>query len=92
MCGIGFVMKGKIYMNDNRLRNVALDMRRIVLERSYYAGVGHIGSALSVVDILAVLYTSVLNIEAPSDRNRDRFILSKEKIWIISILYAFYNQ
>ncbi|QMV12974.1 transketolase [Vibrio spartinae] len=39
----------------------------------------HIGSALSIVDILAVLYTDVLNIslETVNDPERDIFILSK---------------
>src|SRR5579859_2047182 len=35
-------------------------MRKIIIEQSYRAGVGHIGSALSVVDILAVLYDNIL--------------------------------
>ena len=40
---------------------------------------GHIGSMLSVVDILAVLYTRTLNVSAqePKKTDRDRFILSK---------------
>jgi transketolase len=52
-------------------------MRRIILERSYHAHVGHIGSALSVVDMIAALYSGVLHIPDPTDPNRDRFILSK---------------
>ncbi|MBN2211249.1 MAG: transketolase, partial [Sedimentisphaerales bacterium] len=40
---------------------------------------GHIGAALSIVEILAVLYDQVLNIHPsdPRDPGRDRFILSK---------------
>jgi len=52
-------------------------LRRIVLEQSKRAGVGHIGSALSVADILAALYGGILDIPAPDDPERDRFILSK---------------
>jgi len=39
----------------------------------------HIGSALSIADILAVLYFDVLKIDPlnPKSKNRDRFILSK---------------
>lgn len=55
----------------------ASEMRRIILERSYHAHVGHIGSALSVVEIIAALYSSVLHIPSPTDPDRDRFILSK---------------
>ncbi|HVN76752.1 MAG TPA: transketolase [Thermoanaerobaculaceae bacterium] len=52
-------------------------IRRIVLEQSNRAHVGHIGSALSVADILASLYGSVLRVKAPDDPDRDRFLLSK---------------
>src|SRR5229473_1368720 len=52
-------------------------MRRIILEQSYRAGVGHIGSALSVVDILASLYDQVLRISSTDNPDRDRFVLSK---------------
>ena len=42
-------------------------------------GSSHIGSALSCVDILAVLYGKVLNVDPRNPRwpERDRFILSK---------------
>ncbi len=38
---------------------------------------GHIGSALSVADIIVALYSRVLRIREPDDPDRDRFILSK---------------
>lgn len=51
----------------------------MILEQSKRAHVGHIGSSLSIVDLLAVLYsqTDILRIPAPGDPARDRFILSK---------------
>ena len=52
-------------------------IRRIILEQAKRANVGHIGSALSVADIIAALYFNVLNIPEPEDPDRDRFILSK---------------
>jgi transketolase len=52
-------------------------MRRIVLSQSRRANVGHIGSCLSVVEILSALYSSVLRAASPGDPDRDRFILSK---------------
>ena len=55
----------------------ACKIRRIILEQSKRARVGHIGSALSVADLLAALYTQVLHISAPDDLDRDRFVLSK---------------
>ena len=52
-------------------------IRRIVLEQSKRANVGHIGSALSIADIVAALYGGVLRIADPDDPDRDRFVLSK---------------
>jgi transketolase len=47
-------------------------IRRRVVESSFHAGVGHIGSCLSVVDLLAAIF------EGPFDFDSDdRFILSK---------------
>src|SRR5205814_6525192 len=51
-------------------------IRRIILDQSRRAHVGHIGSALSVADIIGVLYGEVLRISSPEDPERDRFILS----------------
>lgn len=73
-------------MND---RNVATDkgdlvnlqgvsarqIRRIILEQSHRAGLGHIGSNLSVSDILSVVYSRFIT--ADRGPERDRFILSK---------------
>lgn len=68
----------------SRLDSVALTsqefarhLRRYIIERSYRGRAGHIGSALCVADILAVLYAHTLRIENPSDPERDRFVLSK---------------
>ena len=52
-------------------------IRRIILEQSKRARVGHIGSALSVTDILAALYGGAMRVQNPDDPERDRFILSK---------------
>ncbi len=53
------------------------ELRRIILEQSKRANVGHIGSALSVADILAALYSGILHLPDPTSPERDRFILSK---------------
>ena len=52
-------------------------IRRIILEQAYRAGVGHIGSALSVADIIETLYERVLDLPSLDAPDRDRFILSK---------------
>ena len=52
-------------------------IRQLILQMAKRAGVGHIGSALSIADIIAALYGDVLRIVHPDDPNRDRFVLSK---------------
>ncbi len=59
----------------NRLSPLAI--RRIILQQSRRANVGHIGSALSIADIVAALYGGLLRLPSPDDPDRDRFILSK---------------
>lgn len=61
------------------LEKVSRSIKKNIIKISYKAHVGHIGSALSIADILAVLYHAVLknNPQKPNRKNRDRFILSK---------------
>lgn len=62
-----------------RLKDQATAIRRSVVEMIGRARLGHIGGDFSVSDILATLFFGVLRVDptAPSDPNRDRFILSK---------------
>lgn len=66
--------RAKPALNPDKFAN---EIRRLVLEESKRAGVGHIGSSLSIAEIVGLLYSSVLNINSPADPERDRFILSK---------------
>ncbi len=52
-------------------------IRRIIIDESKRANVGHIGSALSIADILAVLFNGVMRRPGSEDPDRDRFVLSK---------------
>jgi transketolase len=52
-------------------------LRRLIIDQSRRAGVGHIGPALSIAELIALLYGEVLRIPAPRDPERDRFVLSK---------------
>ena len=57
----------------------AREIRKISLEMVFKGKASHIGGALSMADILAVLYSDILNYD-PSNPNwpqRDRFLLSK---------------
>jgi transketolase len=62
---------------ENDLNALASRIRRNVIESAATAGVGHIGSALSIVDVLAALYGRVLHLPSLEDNDRDRFVLSK---------------
>lgn len=56
---------------------LAHEIRRTIVEESMRAGVGHIGSALSIADLLAALFGGVLRGEEAADPERDRLVLSK---------------
>lgn len=60
-------------------RDLARRVRLHTLRMTSRGGSAHIGAALSIADILAVLYTQVLRHRPPEPRwaERDRFILSK---------------
>src|SRR5262245_36044779 len=62
---------------DPGTRNFARDVRRIILEQSKRANVGHIGSALSIADIVAALYARQLDLARWQDPDRDRVVVSK---------------
>ena len=68
-------------MKLDKIKIFAKDMRRNIIFTAYKAGSksAHIGGALSVTDIIAVLYSNIMNIKKTKylDDDRDRFILSK---------------
>ena len=61
------------------IKKLANNIRKHAVNMTSTGGSSHIGSILSIADILAVLYGSVLNYKAdnPKWQSRDRFILSK---------------
>lgn len=60
-------------------KQLALNIRKSAIKMTHLSGAAHIGSILSIVDIVAVLYNDIMNInpQNPLHNNRDRFILSK---------------
>lgn len=58
---------------------LAWKIRRHGVEMTHLSGGGHIGSILSVADIIAVLYIDILKYDSniPNWDERDRIILSK---------------
>jgi transketolase len=65
--------------NADETAILAKNIRKLSLEMVYNAKASHIGGALSMADILAVLYSGILNVDPanPSNPARDRFLLSK---------------
>ena len=63
----------------NKTRDLARSIRIDALRMVHSARASHIGSALSISDIVAALYGEVLNVDAatPRSEGRDRFVLSK---------------
>ena len=66
-------------MTDNQLKDMSKKIRAHVLKMTLDSKSSHIGSALSIVEILVTLYFKILNTEpANIDKpDRDKFILSK---------------
>ena len=58
---------------------LAAYVRRDIVDMTHRGGSSHVGSGLSIADILAVLYGAILSVDpaAPKHDDRDRFILSK---------------
>ncbi|MCX6050962.1 MAG: transketolase [Campylobacterales bacterium] len=59
------------------LKEKANNIRKNILKIAHSSKGPHVGTALSCVDILSVLYFDTLNIPSFEDENRDIFILSK---------------
>lgn len=73
-----------------QLEEKAHEMRKDCVQTVLHAGSGHLGGALSVMDVMVLLYYHVMKIdkENPHWEDRDRFILSKGHagIGFVSIL------
>lgn len=65
-------------MSDKSLK-FAKKIRNHVVDMCSRGGSSHVGSSLSIVDILSVLYLEVIKFDSSNDKwsDRDRFILSK---------------
>lgn len=61
------------------MRNERLAIKKAILQMTHYSGSSHVGSCLSIADILYVLYFKVMSIDPgqPKKNERDKFILSK---------------
>jgi transketolase len=81
-------LRGMLIRNDLNPADFARKIRTHALRMVHGAKASHIGSCLSMADILAVLYTRILHVDPlnPKNPDRDRFILSKGHA--TAVLYA----
>ena len=74
-------MKTNLNIEKKNVKKFAFNLRKNILEMALTAGANssHFGGALSIVEVVASLFASVMNIDPtnPQSKNRDRFILSK---------------
>lgn len=66
------------------LEKKAHELRNLCVDTVVWAGSGHIGGALSAMDIMTILYHKYMNIDPknPEWEDRDRFILSKGHVGV----------
>ena len=77
-------MKKKSLADEKAIDKIVCDersiyLRELIINTMVRAGRGHLASALSIIEILRVLYDDILNVspETMQSSARDRFILSK---------------
>lgn len=66
-------------LRPDEIRALAMRIRRHVVEMTHRARASHVGTSLSMADLLAVLYGGILRVDPANlgSPNRDRFVLSK---------------
>src|SRR5262249_56534924 len=66
-------------MTESELKALGKTLRVHALRMVHAAGASHIGTCLSMADLLAVLYGDILRLDPQNPRwsGRDRFVLSK---------------
>jgi len=73
-------------------------LRKEILEKAFESKEGHIPSSLSILDLLWVLYSKILNVnpKKPTDPDRDFFVLSKGHaalgLYVVLAEKGFFNK
>jgi transketolase len=63
----------------DELKNKALEIRKLTIREIGTLGTGHIGGAMSIVDVLTLLYYKKMNVDPkdPRKKDRDQLVVSK---------------
>ena len=66
-------------LTEKKLKITACEIRKSIITEVYSASSGHPGGSLSIADLLAYLYSEVMNVDVndPKWSERDRLVLSK---------------
>ena len=69
----------KDQFNQKKFTRLADEWRYVITDMICRAGSGHLGGALSLIEIMATLYHRIMNVDPknPAMDNRDRLVLSK---------------
>jgi transketolase len=74
--------------HERAAKALSVHARREILQMTHDAGASHVGSALSVVDILCAIYSGALNISCKNYSKIDRDIVILSKGHACTALYA----
>ena len=66
---------GPVNPTYSNIEMLAKDCRRVILKMTNQAGASHVASALSVIDILATVYSGALNIRSENKAQPDRDVV-----------------
>lgn len=75
--GIGYCNMKDMPTYIDEAKNLARNARISIVRMTHRANASHVGSALSVIDILSTLYSSFTKLTSASPEDRDFLILSK---------------
>ncbi len=66
-------------MDKQKLQKIVTEVRKGIVESTYYAKSGHPGGSLSAAELFTYLYFEAMKVDPkePKDPDRDRFVLSK---------------
>ena len=73
---------------EDAAKALSIQARREILQMTHDAGASHVGSALSVVDILCAMYSGSLNINSKNYSKDDRDVVILSKGHACTALYA----
>ncbi len=82
------IEKKDISLELDFLKRKACEIRKMTLEEIGTLGVGHIGGAMSIVEVLTILYYRFMNVDPSNPKKEDRDLLVLSKGHAGPVLYS----